>query len=146
MKKTELKDVVHLYVGQQMTSYWGDFKERQTIVGVIGPLVILKFSEEDGVQESVDLSFGFPEGKEPKLVLRPLSGMTSKEKQQLSEIMKDTKEGKNLLPEIKSGRLLNLFVNREDPGIILWLLNKGFDIFNLIGSGQAEEKHVPSTD
>ena len=112
--KTELKDVAHLYVGQRMLSWWGDIQEKQVIKGVIGNHVVFRYSEDDGIQDSLDLSYKQKKGKEPKLILRPLSDMTKEEKDQA------------------------FVLSKADE--IVYLLKCGFDLFGLIESGQAIDK------
>ena len=75
-----------------------------------------------------------------KPILRPLSDMTEEEKSTLKGVMKDSFKGENLLPIIKSGALTNLFFNKGNPSIVLWLLKQGFDLFGLIESDQAIDK------
>lgn len=66
-----------------------------------------------------------------KLILRPLSHMTKTEKH---EIGMDEQEIKHLVSQ---------GVRRSmQMGEVWWLLKKGFDLFDLIPSGQALDKHA----
>ncbi len=77
-----------------------------------------------------------------KLILRNLADMTGVEKKELLSIMHGM-SSVNLLPDIKAGHLINLFINERDPEIIRWLISKGFDIFKLIEAGLAiDEKSL----
>lgn len=46
----------------------------------------------------------------------------------------------NILPEIKAGPLINLFINKRNPEFINWLRANHFDVDGLIASGEAVDK------
>lgn len=107
---TKFKDVAHLYMGCRI-QHTDDFQV-VTHLTLSGSLI-------ERVNENM------------KPFLRPLSSMTEdelKEKNELCFIHK-------LPAKTKSGR--QAAVLHDSPNSFLWLLSKGFDIFDLIESGEA---------
>ncbi len=81
MKKEtkSIRDYIPLYIGQKIITYWGDTPEIEIIQGIVGDLLVLQYSEDGGIESSTDLSHKFPEGKSPKIILRPLYDITDSE-------------------------------------------------------------------
>lgn len=124
-KKVKLIDVVHLYVGHQIQSYWGAFKETEVIKGVIGSKVILEI-EDDNIFSSIDLSYKQKKGREVKLVLHPMSKLTREE----------------LITQGFDSHIDYLTHEQQDPlkapyEMVQYLIGRGFDVFGLIESNQA---------
>lgn len=125
--KTKLKDVVHLYIGQTMISYWGERKEFQTIEGVVNHSVIFRYNHEQGsAKEFLDMNYNFLKGTEPKLLLRPWSSVTEKDMEPFHKITTPINEG-----SIGQAQAIH-WAKR-----INFLRSIGVDCDGLIDSGQA---------
>ncbi len=81
---------------------------------------------------------------EVKPVLSRLIDMNASQKNELRSIMRPM-TGDNLLPKIPVSHFLDLFINKNDPEIIIWLTRQGFDIFGLIDAGIAIDKNTINT-
>lgn len=103
------------------------------------PLISVKFGEKP---TDVFISSDIEEINKVKLCLRKISSITPTEEKELKVVMKNASEGKNLLHEIKVSHLLCLYFNKENPNITLWLINKGFNVFNL--EDNIIEEHLES--
>lgn len=138
--KKDLKDYLHLYLGCECQTPDGGM-----ILSYYQPKKRYKawFSDDHDQNRKILQGLGLT-GKayfeaEIKPILRSLSDITDEEKNELRKLMTPA-SSKNLLPVIPAGRLVNLFVNDKDPAIIVWLLSKFFDLFDLLGSGLAIDK------
>jgi len=139
-KMKELKDYIHLYIGCNVID------EHNFIMKLVG---VTASEVEDGktiaICDIIDNSkttgpFQELYVEEVKLVLRPLESMTESEMYEYTKMASPAREGKNILPVIKAGPLINHFLNKHDPVIIKWLLGKSFDLFGLIPAGLAVDK------
>lgn len=74
--------------------------------------------------------------KDIKLILRPLSSMTEEEKKEYRKVSSACKTD-NILPEIKVSHILQEHQSERGVKTTIWLLSKGFDLFNLIESNLA---------
>jgi len=124
--KVKLTDVIHLYVGQRIISYIGKFSESDVIKGTVGSIVVLKINNNGEIQDSLDLSYKFTKGCEPKLMLRPMSDLTKEE----------------LIKQGFSSHIDWLTHEKGDPmrapyKMVSYCIKQGFDVFGLIKSGQA---------
>jgi hypothetical protein len=113
--KTELKDVIHLYLGCDCTMVDGDLQER-------------KFK-----LNAYNLNYYRQWISDLKPILRPLSSMTTDERKYLLTFA----NGYNDLSFVNS--------LERDAEITKYLLSNGFDLFNLIPEGLAIEKVIPPT-
>lgn len=129
--KTELKDVLHLYLGCQVqTNYRRETTGGSPMKKLKGTLqeIDLYMPDKCGVlleDQSDKTHYSNLDIKTVKPILRPLSDMT--EKEWLKE-MPDR-------PALKPGYELNFSATQFN-----WLLKQGFDLFGLIESGQAIDK------
>ena len=136
--KTALIDVIGMYIGQKMISYWGDTKETDTVRGIMGTKVIFEFTEDDNIESSLDLSFKQKKGNEAKLVLRSLSTMT---KEEADFIIKKHTFRMVDMPPNQILFAIDICKRLSEQGwLFAYLLKQGFDMFGLIESGQAVEK------
>lgn len=122
--KKKIEDYVHLYIGQQIQSWWGDIREIETIIGVAGDKIILDVDDDD-IRSSIDMSFKQKKGKEVKLILRPISDTSEDEQEMFAEEQLDNysfEETRFTISQIK------------------FLLDNGFDLFGLIEDGLAVAK------
>lgn len=119
----ELKDVIHFYIGQKANVYQNGIEQLtndKTITGVgyntVGVLYVsINYSGYSTLYNDI------------KPILRPLSDMTEKEKDEFSEYQIE-KFGEDFHNEM------------YDISQFLFLLKQGFDIFGLIESHQAIDK------
>jgi hypothetical protein len=131
MKKTELKDVIHLYIGCLVQT---DYRRRtesgkkmERCVGKLIDIDLLVAEEHFGVQfkfhdkwNSVQLPI-----KSIKPILRPLSDMTKVEKGYVDQY-KNNYHGLSLSESLK-----------VDADITRYLISRKFDMFGLLESEQA---------
>lgn len=115
--KTELKDVIHLLMGCELLHSYGDMDVS------VGRMVGITASEVNPGRTVVITSENFAEWfvEDVKPILHRLSSMTEEE---------DQKE----FPAHNRGEFIDMHWHPEG---FHWLLSKGFDLFNLIDSGQA---------
>lgn len=123
------KDVAHMHLSCQVEylDYFTDTRRigRMNMVGEDNFFI-------DGDNNAQEIA-------QAKPILRKLSDMTEEEKKELRKIMSNA-GSVNMLPEIRTSNVLQLFFNAENPKIMLWLLQRGFDLYNLIESGEAIDK------
>lgn len=127
--KTELKDVLHFYIG---CKGWDSEAPGEEIMTIIGYSIINGnhlISDEHG-------NFDIPI-KDIKPILRPLSDMTDDEIKYVGE---DLKQGTWNAPDIRSNPKLAWSIHHMNPVVFVYLINQGFDLFDLIESGQAIDK------
>lgn len=129
MKDMELKSVLHFYLGCDCEIQPFDIKHKAKLVGVNYPtdeiLSIRVFVKTEG--NFAEVLYGLNECKF-QLLLRPLSDMTEEEAQTYS---------KQTVESLVDSRDLKTHVFCPSLEDIPKLLSKGFDLFNLIPSGQA---------
>lgn len=129
----DIKEVLHLYIGQWCIADGNRFK-----------LAGLTFSEGGTLAYTGRYNGGIPEAWwvencDFKIELRKLSSMTEEEKREYHKLFSGM-ESVNILPEIRAGRLINHFLNAKSPHVVVWLLSKGFDLFQLLDNNLAIEK------
>lgn len=108
--ETKLKDVLHLYIGCQIKEMKLDVIITLTI---FTPKTLYKFKNN---------TF--------KLILRRFDDMTEEEKV----------EYKSLQYSQRATPVHQIYVNTDSSQSFAWLLKNGFDIYNLILSGDAIDK------
>jgi hypothetical protein len=109
--KTELKDVIHFY--------WGQECERWHVQYLKGSNAYRSKIDVEAIRELA------------KPILRPLSSMTEEEARELF---------KHQYGDEKYNRTMLRFAFQYSPDAFRYLLSKGFDLFSLIENGQALEK------
>lgn len=121
--KTELKDVIHFYYGQNFWDSKGALGEEVIVLSGINTFSnVTDFCDEHGNTE-IKL-------EDIKPLLRPLSSMTKEENSEYEKIgNKDIKLPVEAWDSVKT-----------DAAKIKYLLSKGFDLFNLIETKQAMVK------
>lgn len=141
MEKLELKEVLHLYLGCEVQI---KVKE-QTRKGF--PMKNLKgrLQEYDlytpewcGIlmeNQADPTHYLTLEIKNVKPILRPLSDMTSAEKNELMALSAHSPD--NILPDIFIGNAMQWYHSRRSVEVTVYLLKRAFDLFGLIESGQA---------
>lgn len=133
--KVKLIDVIHLYLGQRISSYWGDQQEIQTLKGILGTTGIIKMNGDE-ITESVDLAFKQKKGFEVKLVLGSLSDLKSNiSKLMAIHFFNTDKDGIEKDLQMISDLKYDPLKCRYD--IVNMLIYEGYDVFGLIESGQA---------
>lgn len=124
---TKLKEVIHLYLGCEVMINDARLENR------IDTLDYLNSGGDCGGHEQEW------EVKNCQLILRPLSDMTEAEKLQLAAFERLWSH-ENILPTIKVGHLVQLHYSEKGAQITRWLLERQFDLFGLIPSGEAINK------
>lgn len=142
--KTELKDVVHFYLGCECVDGAGSVGKIDTC-GFDGYIRTTPLNKHIKVK-------AFLSGVKP--ILRPLSDMTEEEGRQyatyygIDGYLSVTITEENGYVKISignSGHMASLFPlgqYGQKPETLVYLLSKGFDLFGLIESGQAIDKTI----
>lgn len=119
--KTQLKDVLHFYLGCKCIVKLYDTEYRGIFLGLNYPFLYIQVASDKAPTKHRIDKIDF------KPILRPLSDMTDIEKDEFSEHQIDN-FGEDFHNEM------------YDISQFLFLLKQGFDIFGLISSGQAIDK------
>lgn len=126
--KKDIKEFLHLYLGQKVYINHPDAAFRNDTL-------------------DADLLTRLLNGSLPienyQLILRPLSDMTDEEKRKVVKLLPKSTE--NILPRIDVGRATSAFMNKATPDLVIYLLSRGFDLFQLIESGLALDKTTLNT-
>ncbi len=125
----KLEDVIHLYLGCQM---WEEYNNKA------GKFVAIMHSGEVVVLHNVTWTFQL---KEVKPILRPLSDMTHEELQECGNMIYDFSDD----PELNNHKWED-FASMLYSEQFVWLLKRGFDLFELIPSGQAISESTKPED
>jgi len=115
--QTQLKDVIHLYLGCQYRVRYIDYEVGQYTVWSV--LTAARLSKLD------DLSIA-----DIQIQLRPLSSMTEEELDEVLKIGEHQNNGQSVSGFVRGWKAFG-------AQTFAYLLKQGFDIFNLIESGQA---------
>jgi hypothetical protein len=125
---TQLKDVLHLYLGCEVIGSYNDAPRKGYLTGVTngGTECEIQFFDEDGLNVFEHPEFNTAE--QVRLVSRPLSSMTEEDARRL-----------NMWAQWHDAVQFNYGWDHESftPENTVKLLKQGFDLFNLIESGQA---------
>jgi len=125
MKKIELKDVLHLYVGSKSV-----FLKSGRIITVRAYHIVHGWF--DGVEWYSPAIWNY------RLLLRPISSLTDAEKCELYAMSNDgVKDESVKWMCFCTGKLIE--AGRYSPAQFIYLLSLSIDMFDLITSGQAEK-------
>ena len=123
---TNLKDVIHLYIGCDIHTGTGTVQLIAIQIETIpceSRIIVLNGNQIHQI--------GW--GDKCKLILRKLESITDEEKKEFQEVVQCEREDLDIL----SGGTFLLSEMKDWAQGVLWLTKKGFDIFGLIESGQA---------
>jgi hypothetical protein len=149
--KTELKDVLHLMVGQEVLHDWFGEKSIEKIIAVFESTVIFEIYD-DQIEDQYDL---LDPDNTDKLILRPLSDMTDEEGRYCAILLwhnsdEEFEDKANIYKERQINRakldirdyfgMISLPAYRIGFQLFAYLLKQGFDLFGLIKSGQAIDR------
>lgn len=135
--KIELKDVIHLYIGQKAKVFQNDVEQPyrdNTITGIA-------YNRVGVLYVSINYSGVSTLYNDIKLILRPLSDITNDECIRLSKVQYEAKNDRNHL--ILGRGIVNEIMNDTWGGshkTFMYFIENGFDIFGLIESNQAIDK------
>lgn len=143
--KKEMKDFIHLYLGCEVLGTYNDTNgSRGYLTGVTngGTECEIQFILEDGI--NVEEQPVFNSIDEVKLILRPLSDMSEEEAKELllmndgeaTKIHKITNGGITYGIRNDSEKYTRYFGSLNPPQFV-YLLSRGFDLFELIPAGLA---------
>jgi hypothetical protein len=139
----KFKDVAHLYAGCEIEyEYRFTTKDgselRRAKVNYVGVNGVVKFLDLTAITNTGEVSSpgNFRLNiNDTKPILRPLSSMTKEE----------DKECHNIMVSDFFNKTIGRQIVHYEAEKILYLLSKGFDLFQLIESGEATEKSTPHT-
>ena len=123
--KTELKDVLHLYLGCECLYEWNK-EPKVELKGKVTASIIDSFYSDNGVIQWV------------KPILRPLSDMTKLEAQSAYVVIHKCMPKDTLSDTLEY--IQGSLGDECSPKVWLWAVKNGFDLFGLIESEQAIDK------